>query len=278
MRKSGQWKVVDAHFLREPALEAFFKASPNNRAVFSEYNCMECYKGNALKNIERSLQIASRFPRQVVILKGAPAIITLQTQRRTTSMDFIDHDQTRHFSQFCDAVRACVNGDVVLREQIEANGRAAEKQLSRIADDSRRFAQAVLLQASHLDPELVRALRRRELPSGGTAAVIKGALDLSVELFAGLPVVKSLPPFHELPDSFVFRYSLMGQLLALRWIADGGIQMVKPNRLGNDLVDMSHAVYATYFDGLLTLEKKWLEIYQDASWFFQVGLKSWATA
>jgi hypothetical protein len=130
--------------------------------------------------------------------------------------------------------------------------------------------------AKHYDPTFVRQLRRREVPRGTISAIIEGSLNLAVELYAGLPVIEKLPPFHELPNNFVFRYSLMGQLLALRWISDGGIENIKPKRLGNDLVDMSHAVYATYFDGLLTREKKWLEIYDDASWFFRQGLTNWA--
>lgn len=276
IEKFGQWKVVDANFLRDPELENFFRASPGNRAVFNEFNCMEFYKGDALRNIRFLTEITSRYPSQVVVLKGAPAIIALQASGPTRPTDFVDVEQTRSYPHFCRSLRAAVNGHAQARAEVLQHGEAADKQLAVVRADSRKFAEGVLLLAKSYDPDFVRQLRRRELPDGAGPAIIKGALELTGAFLSTLPGIGRVPQFHELPDSFVFRYALMGQLLAMRWITDGGIQTVKPERLGNDLVDMSHAVYATYFDGLLTRERKWLELYDDASWFFREGLSSWA--
>jgi hypothetical protein len=41
--------------------------------------------------------------------------------------------------------------------------------------------------------------------------------------------------------------------------------MVKTEKLRNDMVDGFFAAYATYFDGLLTFDKKLLEIYKTAA-------------
>ncbi len=56
-------------------------------------------------------------------------------------------------------------------------------------------------------------------------------------------------------------------LLCLRWISDGSINSLKPDKRLNDLIDMNYAAYATFFDGLLTDDKKLIDIYRDACFF-----------
>jgi hypothetical protein len=46
----------------------------------------------------------------------------------------------------------------------------------------------------------------------------------------------------------------------------GGAHQAKPERIRNDLVDVTFAVFATYFDGLLTGDKKIDEIYHETDW------------
>lgn len=68
----------------------------------------------------------------------------------------------------------------------------------------------------------------------------------------------------ELPNMFIFRVALCGYLLCLRWISEGGAKTVRLEKMRNDLVDIFIAAYATYFDGLLTADKKLNAIYHEA--------------
>jgi hypothetical protein len=61
--------VIDANYLQDPSLEEYFRADRNNKVVFTDYACMEAYKGDAIRNIYKSLQIVSRYPDQVIVLK-----------------------------------------------------------------------------------------------------------------------------------------------------------------------------------------------------------------
>ena len=47
------------------------------------------------------------------------------------------------------------------------------------------------------------------------------------------------------------------------WVAVGGAKNVKVERLRNDIVDVSFAGHATYFDGLLSADVKATELYLD---------------
>jgi hypothetical protein len=58
-------------------------------------------------------------------------------------------------------------------------------------------------------------------------------------------------------------------MLAMRWISDGGIGGVSPDKLANDLVDVTHIVYATYFDGLLSMDRRLNDIYAETDWLLR---------
>jgi len=47
----------------------------------------------------------------------------------------------------------------------------------------------------------------------------------------------------------------MWQLLALKWLHYGGAENAAPERHRNDLIDVTFATYATYFDGFLSSDK-----------------------
>jgi hypothetical protein len=74
----------------------------------------------------------------------------------------------------------------------------------------------------------------------------------------------------ELPNTFLFRWALCLFLWILDWISIAGPKGVKPEKILNDLVDVNFATFATYFDGLLSMDKKAHRIYQQAA----IGLES----
>ena len=71
--------------------------------------------------------------------------------------------------------------------------------------------------------------------------------------------------FDEMPNTFLFRTALCAFVWALDWIAVGGPKDVKTEKIRNDLVDVNFATFATYFDGLLSMDEKPLRIYQRAA-------------
>lgn len=76
------------------------------------------------------------------------------------------------------------------------------------------------------------------------------------------PVLRSVD---EVPNTFLFRSALCSFLWALDWISTGGPKGVKTERIRNDLVDVTFATFATYFDGLLSMDEKPCRIYRQAA-------------
>ena len=68
-------KVIDANYFQDPALENYLRADVSNKVIFTDYAGMEMLKGNAIRNVYKSIQIVSRYPEQVIILKHtSPAV------------------------------------------------------------------------------------------------------------------------------------------------------------------------------------------------------------
>lgn len=70
-------KVIDANYFQDPALTDYLRSDKRNFVVFPDYACMEAYKGSAIKNISKSIEIVSQFPDQVIVLKGTRDIVKL---------------------------------------------------------------------------------------------------------------------------------------------------------------------------------------------------------
>jgi hypothetical protein len=55
----------------------------------------------------------------------------------------------------------------------------------------------------------------------------------------------------------------------LKWISDGGTGNVKPEKLRNDVIDMQYVPYATFYNGLLTNDKKMIQIYSESCYLLE---------
>jgi hypothetical protein len=144
-------KVIDANFLRHPTLEDYLGKDSRNHVVFTDYACMEGYKGNALENIRRSLEIVAKYPEQVIVLKSTRESSRLQANGHQMPANLVDAQQTDAFRDFCRHVRAALQGDVELRSQLLKLGKMAKAHFKQMRDEAsgvanviRQIAQAFL--------------------------------------------------------------------------------------------------------------------------------------
>jgi len=269
----GQSKIVDANFLRSPLLEDYFRANASNRVVFSDHVSMECYKGSGLANLSRSLNIVSRYSSQVVVLMSTREIIASQSRSSytTTPPALVDKNQTRAFRRFCEGVRHAVDGRAPdLEGHLLVKSRLANDHFARVLADAEVGSQAIRAITAQFDPTLLKQLRTHApISSEGAEAITTGILQVAAILFRDHPDVDRMPSGERLPGSLVFRYAVAAYVLALRWISDGGIDSVPVKRLSNDLVDVTHVAYATYFDGVLSADRKLNDLYEEADWLLR---------
>lgn len=262
--------IVDSNFLQSDGLRAYLLKSPANIAVLTDYAAMEAHKADTLEMLYRSMAILAEFPRQVIILKGTQAVCALSGRTSGLQRRMIDHQQTRGFAEYCRHLAAARRGDLSIQAQLLDLAREARHQMDRILGDMREFGGAVEDLASTYNPNEIQIIRRGAPYTRAMAEkMLQQVLMMAGVLFDRHPRATKLPVPHELPNTFLFRSALCVYLLLKRWISVGGAHQAKPERLRNDMVDVNFAVYATYFDGFLTADRKITEIYHETEWFLK---------
>jgi hypothetical protein len=264
-------KIVDRNYLQSPKLRDYLAESRRNRVVLTDYAAMEAFKGDALINIVTATEILREFPKQVIVLKSTNVTAGLKGRRCGFTRRTIDRDQTRGFPEWCEHTARAAAGDKDLRRQIVENGQEADAHLKRMRDDQQNYTKNIDAMAKDFSEAELKALRKHGPISDEMFRKVQGhVLEMAAFLFAARPNFTKLPTARELPYTFIFRYAMVGYLIALRWVSVGGARNVKPEKIRNDIVDGTYAAYATYFQGLLSLDAGANEIYADAK--FLIGL------
>ncbi len=258
-------KVIDSNFLQDERLGHYLSRSPDHYAVLTDYAAMEAHKGDTLTTIYRSMGILSRYPKQVIVLKSTQIICGLSNRSAGLQRRLIDQNQTREFFTHCRHLASAKLGNKHIQDQILDLGRETNSHMQRMLTGAVKLPNIFDEIAKTYTSAEIKILRTRSTYTHEMIdKTIKNILFLAGLLFRDHPRTNQLPTASELPNSFIFRSSLCSYLLALDWISVGGAKNVKPERMRNDLVDVSFAAFATYFDGILTADKKLLGIYGKA--------------
>jgi hypothetical protein len=257
-------KVVDINYLQSPKLEGYLARSKDDCVVLTDYAGREIYKHNALNNLANKLEIISRYPSQIIILKGTREIVNITLSYSKIPQILIDDEQTAGFPLFCDAIKAAREGDKLVLGEVLLNESFASQDLEGLIKDYPLIISTVKEFAKSCDHLQLKALRTGEgLHPDILENMSNRIFSLTLNAFKKHFNVKIRPEFDIVKDSYIFR-NIVGILLwSLRWIKDGGIDQISEDKIRNDIVDMSYITYATYFDGILSLDKKLNAIYMD---------------
>lgn len=264
-------KIIDANCLSDPTLEEYLKSDQSNMAALTEFAGMEAHKGDPVKNICQSMKVLCQHPRQVIILKGARQIIRENQTPSSLNVEvFIDEDQTKHFTESCNVIKQAEKGNPRAIMPIKERGRQATEEMERLQRDAIKVAQGIIAISKTFDPNHLRILRRHDsIPEALGDKIIKDILILSALTIRDHPDTKRVPTARELRNTYLFRYSLCCYLLVLDWLEKGGLNNSNVEKIRNDLIDMSYAAYATFFDGILSKDVKLNRIYKIAFYFLE---------
>jgi hypothetical protein len=253
--------VIDSSMLRSERLHSFLSASRYNIAVLTDYAAMEAYKDGSPTAIVRSMEVLAKRPKQVVVLKGTQTVCGLRGRRAGLRRRLVDRNQTRGFSEFCRDLRRAENGDPKVLTQIAAHARAAREHMRRLLVDAEDWPEIFdLISKSYGGNELVALRSGFKFSDAMIERLMRHVIQISGKLFADHPRVTVPPKKEEVFNTFIFRLSLCAYVLALMRISFGGAKQVSPEKLRNDMVDINFAAYSTFYDGLMTDDKRLREI------------------
>jgi hypothetical protein len=257
--------VIDKNMFERDELRAWLAESKHHIAVVTDYAQLEMLKGNAVVNILKSTEIVSAFPKQVLVLKPITEIAGLKGKKKGMKKRLKSGGGTRSFRKWCSKRARAAQGDKQLQGQILANGEQAAAQLDDMLADMKGFAENIEDATGQFTADELAILRNKQPVTEAVAVkILDGTMNLARKFFALHPEIKKLPPAHELPYTFIFRMALCAYIHALRWRVAGGAVDALPERMRNDVLDVTYAAYALCFDGLLSNDAMATEIHDNA--------------
>jgi hypothetical protein len=255
--------VIDSNKLQSEELQTFLSKSKENFAVLTDFAAMEAYKGNT-PTIFESMAILSDFPDQVLVLKNTCAVLNLRGRCSGLQRRLIDQSQTSDFANYAKNLRHAREGNLQYQHQLKNLGYDATTHLDKMLGNAATMATAIIDIGKLYSKEERRTVRLKEHHSSEFIdKSVKKVLEMAGIGFQNQPNVNFVPSYAELPNTFIFRLALSHYLLALDWIAFGGVKDVKPAILRNDFVDANFVAYATFFDGLMSSDAKALRIHNE---------------
>jgi hypothetical protein len=138
--------------------------------------------------------------------------------------------------------------------------------LDRVLMDAQKIPYIVEGETKGFTREELRLIRSGQLAAGKIADKLgRAAVQVTAHVLQKQYTEVRVPNRAELLNTFIFRSSLCACVWVMHWISVGGAKGVAPTNLRNDMVDLNFATFATYFDGLLTDDRKATIIYRDAA-------------
>jgi hypothetical protein len=263
--------VIDKNMFECNELRAWLSQSKDHIAVVTDYAQLEMLKGNALVNILRSTEILAAFPKQVHVLKPITVISGLRGKKKGLKKRLTSGGGTRSFRKWCKKRARAELGDKKMQEQILYKGEQAAAQLAHMLADMEEFADNIEDATSQFTEEQIAILRKKEaLTADIVLKIFEGTMSLAMKFFALHPDLDKLPEAHEVPHTFIFRMALCAYIHALRWRVAGGAADALPERLRNDVLDVTYAAYALCFDGLLSRDNMANDIHDNARSLLQL--------
>lgn len=254
--------VLDSNFRNDPSLREWL-STPNNYVAITDFASIEAYKGDEVRSIRWSLEILSKFPSKVIVLKPTGEICKLNGISRGLRRRLIDAPTTRRFNEYASAVMQ-MGDDASVVEQILERQRAANAEIDRISE--RLFlvkdATAIFMKKfDKVEREMLKA--KGVMTKDLQKKVVSYIRALSTTLTKmSQPGIKYY--YGEPHNYFTFRFAISQFMLMCDIISNGGNQPKEEVAI-NNMIDMTYCAYATYFDGLLTRDKKLIDIYKRTS-------------
>lgn len=258
--------VIDANYFEHEDLRNYLRSSRENIAVLIDYAGMEMRKGDALRNVSRSLSILCHFPKQVLVLKGTREVAGLRMATQGLDKRLIDKTQTRDFAKFCAQTRRAVNGDNLLKAALEDSARTAKDHFDAMQKGMRQMEVVVAGYAKRFTQKELTELRTgRTYASGLDAKIAEHIFELWATVSRSHPDVKPAANIEEAVNNIVFRYTAAGYVWLLEKLRSGvSIENVlSPKKVTSDFIDIVYVAYATYFDGILSKETRVQRNYEE---------------
>ncbi len=255
--------VLDTNQFKSPRLNAFLSKSVKNRVVLFDYSAMEMYKAGGIEAVLEQMEILGRFSDQVIVLKGTLSVCAQRGRKAGLQRRLIDKKHTNIFRGFVSELEEALAGDEKKIEQFEAHKNSSETQMQRVLDDAAAMGLAFPKLLENYSKQERARIKEGDLYGADIVnKIMSEVLSQSATVLYQHPSVRHWPSYEELPYTFIFRLVFCTYLLALDRAAVGFPSNIKPESIRNDLIDMYFVAYGTFFDGVMSSDRRVNRIYE----------------
>ncbi|WP_395023382.1 hypothetical protein [Dongia sp.] len=251
--------------LSHERLRAYLAESPHNCVVLTDYLALEVARA---KHLASHLKILADFPKQLIPLRP--------TEHNRTVVGTLDEIRTG----FVDWLRVGNKGKAfTLVESAKSGDAEAISELAKIQLEAEIKHRELTTMTSTL-PELFRLVTAtyssndlrelRQTMGDGSAGSMSPSLQQQLTTNISSAAVSlfqqhwgTQPLMSQLINLFIYRFAVAANIWLLRMISLGG-PLPSLETLRNDTFDVNFATYATYFDGILSDDRRLLFTYLNA--------------
>jgi len=251
--------VIDSNMMRSQYLRDFLSEADSHIAVLPDVIWIEAYKSRTLESIADTLSIVGEHSDQVILLKSSGEIAMLDPAMGMSEATM--RDGRHELSETVEALALARADETAVLKQFEVQWSRAANLIQGMLEGTEDILLSLPEMAETYSADEIRRFRTTNKFTEQMLEKIFGSADQICEtLFASYgrePPADLLMRSH----TYLYRYSLAIMIYMIWWVRKGSQLPKRRDRANNDFIDLSFAVHATYFDGLMTDDAK-------ASWMY----------
>lgn len=257
--------VIDSNVLQSDELRRYLEEGSDRLAILPDFAWYELYKQESLEGLRLGLSVLGDHPDQVVLLRPGEHISRLNPAVAEEPEGLILDGPYGTIHELVRVLRSDGFKEEPAAAQLRAHWEWARTLRPSLIEGASDIAQSFPeMQEQMFDPRQVLIIRTNGKYTEEMFETIFGAALQVWEVLAAEHKIE-WGEFDEVVvyRAYLFRIALGLVINLLWWIRSGSQPVVRMDRLSNDIVDLSFAVYATYFDGFFTRDDKARWVYSN---------------
>lgn len=255
--------VVDSNMIQSPMLRDYLAEGGGNLAVLADVLWVEMYKQGSLPGVTAAFSVIRDFPDQLIVLRPGREIAEIDPTEPGFARLMCRDGVAGDIRDMTAALNLAMEGDSSVLAGLAAHWSDAARVMDGMLEGAAEIAASLPEVADTFTPNEVRQFRCTERLSVSMQEKVFGATDQIHEtLLGGYATLPGHLCERRRYDGYLYRLSLAIVVYSLWWIRNGNQMPKRLDRVRNDIIDLTFAVYATYFTGLMSEDAK-------ARWMYQ---------
>ncbi len=255
----GIW-VVDSNLIKDPVVSVGLRTHPEIGIAIPSEMLLEASVGNAIENWARKFSHLKEFAHRILVVRNTAELIEHHAIPSGNVEFLADPYFTPRFGQICQLAMRAKNADPsATRAMLKIERSAREVQAGR-TDHIDGIRQCAKLNVSQYRESDIQKIRAGKEPSSDF--VVTFIHNVTENFVYSLDDVAAA--VDNLFFDFRFRFFLFYEIYVIDHVSYGGTFDLSDRTVDHDMIDLGVAVTASYFDGLLSLDRKLFRYYTTA--------------